>query len=248
MPDSVADDGWVRVAPASRILEDSAVAVQAGDRPVCLVRTRQRLYAVLDECSHGAVPLSDGEVAAGTIECWLHGSRFDLATGRPLTPPATRPVPTFPGPRRRRRRLRLRQRRRTRGVGPVTQPDDGGAIDLSALADELLAEAAAQHSQRAARTLPHPVDGLRHTVIALSEGAQLHEHNSPPGPAVLLVLLGHAHLVAGDQSTSLHALQHAPIPPRRHSLHADSDTVVLLTVAAASAYTHPSPPATSETG
>lgn len=96
MPDSVADKGWVRVAPASRILEDSAIAVRAGDRPVCLVRTRQKLSAVLDECSHGEVPLSDGEVMDGTIECWLHGSRFDLTTGRPLTPPATRPVPAFP--------------------------------------------------------------------------------------------------------------------------------------------------------
>ena len=35
------------------------------------------------------------EVADGSIECWLHGSRFDLATGRVLSPPATRPVAVF---------------------------------------------------------------------------------------------------------------------------------------------------------
>ena len=30
------------------------------------------------------------------MECWLHGSRFDLRTGEPLGPPAVRPVPVYP--------------------------------------------------------------------------------------------------------------------------------------------------------
>ena len=29
------------------------------------------------------------------IECWKHGSSFSLATGEPLTLPATRPVPVY---------------------------------------------------------------------------------------------------------------------------------------------------------
>ena len=31
-----------------------------------------------------------------TIECWLHGSRFDLRTGKPTGLPATAPIATFP--------------------------------------------------------------------------------------------------------------------------------------------------------
>ena len=31
-----------------------------------------------------------------TIECWMHGSRFDLRTGKPTGPPATEPVSVFP--------------------------------------------------------------------------------------------------------------------------------------------------------
>lgn len=54
------------------------------------------LHAISDVCSHGAVSLSDGEVEGATIECWLHGSRFDLRTGKPLSPPAVRPVPVYP--------------------------------------------------------------------------------------------------------------------------------------------------------
>jgi len=54
------------------------------------------LHAISDICSHGQVSLSDGEVDGRTIECWLHGSTFDLRTGAPLSLPAVRPVPVYP--------------------------------------------------------------------------------------------------------------------------------------------------------
>jgi quercetin dioxygenase-like cupin family protein len=103
-------------------------------------------------------------------------------------------------------------------------------VDLHELAEDLLGRARAGHADRAARTLPHPVDGLRHTVIALAAGAALDEHESP-GSATVLVLRGRARLVAGDEVIELVANQISPIPDRRHSLHADEDTVVLLSVA-----------------
>lgn len=103
-------------------------------------------------------------------------------------------------------------------------------VDLEQLADELLDRARDEKSGRAGRTLPHPVDGLRQTVMALTAGASLDEHESP-GSASLLVLRGRARLEAGGEVTSLAAQQIAPIPDRRHSLHADEDAVVLLSVA-----------------
>ena len=42
------------------------------------------------------IALSEGEVDGCTLECWLHGSRFDLRTGKPVNLPATEPVQTFP--------------------------------------------------------------------------------------------------------------------------------------------------------
>ena len=103
-------------------------------------------------------------------------------------------------------------------------------VDLHALAGELLAKATSENSGRAGRTLPHPVDGLRQTVIALRAGAELGEHESP-GPASLLVIRGRVRLVAGEESVELGGHQISPIPDRRHSLHADEDSVVLLSVA-----------------
>ncbi|WP_409468025.1 non-heme iron oxygenase ferredoxin subunit [Streptomyces sp. HC307] len=64
--------------------------------PVSLVLTEQQVFAIHDVCSHSAVSLSEGEVDGCTVECWLHASRFDLRTGHPLDPPATRPVPVYP--------------------------------------------------------------------------------------------------------------------------------------------------------
>jgi len=52
--------------------------------------------AIGDVCTHGQVSLSEGEVDGTSIECWLHGSTFDLKTGQPESLPAIRPVPTYP--------------------------------------------------------------------------------------------------------------------------------------------------------
>jgi 3-phenylpropionate/trans-cinnamate dioxygenase ferredoxin subunit len=39
--------------------------------------------------------LSEGDVEDGAIECWGHGSQFDLRSGEPLSLPAFEPVPVF---------------------------------------------------------------------------------------------------------------------------------------------------------
>lgn len=66
-------------------------------KPVAVVRLGDDVYAVGDTCSHADLSLSDGEVfpEEKTIECWKHGSRFDLVTGEALTLPATMPIPVF---------------------------------------------------------------------------------------------------------------------------------------------------------
>ncbi len=73
-----------------------ALAVVVEGLPVAVVRDSQGgVHALRDVCSHADVALSEGEVDGCTLECWLHGSRFDLRTGEPSGPPATRPVPVY---------------------------------------------------------------------------------------------------------------------------------------------------------
>ncbi len=65
--------------------------------PICLAHTDDgSIYAVDDTCTHANVSLSEGELDGCDIECWLHGSRFDLRTGEPDCLPATVPVATYP--------------------------------------------------------------------------------------------------------------------------------------------------------
>ncbi|MBT8227359.1 MAG: non-heme iron oxygenase ferredoxin subunit [Dactylosporangium sp.] len=72
-------------------------AVDVDGVAVALVRTAEGdLHAVSDQCSHARVPLSEGEVDGCALECWLHGSRFDLRTGQPHNLPATTPVRVYP--------------------------------------------------------------------------------------------------------------------------------------------------------
>jgi 3-phenylpropionate/trans-cinnamate dioxygenase ferredoxin component len=88
--------GFVRACALTDVPTDEALAVTIGAYEVAVARDGEEVFAIQDQCSHAAVALSEGEVADCTVECWLHGSRFDLRTGKPIGPPATEPVATFP--------------------------------------------------------------------------------------------------------------------------------------------------------
>ena len=75
--------GAIQVIIAGEMIAD--VRDEAGD-----------VHAISDMCTHATVPLSEGEVDDCTIECWLHGSRFDLRTGEPTGLPAITPVDVYP--------------------------------------------------------------------------------------------------------------------------------------------------------
>lgn len=82
--------------PLDDVPVGSVHSVELGGVAVALARTPEGVFAIEDRCSHQDVPLSEGEVVDCTLECWLHGSAFDLRTGEPLGPPAVTPVRTFP--------------------------------------------------------------------------------------------------------------------------------------------------------
>ncbi len=107
--------------------------------------------------------------------------------------------------------------------------EDLEPVELAAVAEGLLAEArSAGGSGRAARTLVHGA-GFRATAIALCAGRELAEHASPPA-ATLLVIEGEVVLRGTGRHWRLSAGQLLPIPPERHSVLAETDAVVLLTV------------------
>ncbi|MBP2330041.1 3-phenylpropionate/trans-cinnamate dioxygenase ferredoxin subunit [Kibdelosporangium banguiense] len=85
----------IRACALSDLDDKKPLAVEVGDVAVVLVREGDEVHALRDECSHASLSLSEGEVTRKGIECWLHGSCFDLRTGQPSSPPATEPVDVY---------------------------------------------------------------------------------------------------------------------------------------------------------
>jgi 3-phenylpropionate/trans-cinnamate dioxygenase ferredoxin subunit len=75
-----------RLFPAEDLTEGRPVAVEVEGRPLFLVRSGDSIHALDDLCPHSGSRLHPGRVRAGVVACPLHGGRFDLATGRCLTP------------------------------------------------------------------------------------------------------------------------------------------------------------------
>lgn len=106
---------------------------------------------------------------------------------------------------------------------------DAHVVTLATKAEPLLEQARNHRSRRASETLVGgPV--MRATLIALAEGSELGEHDAPPA-ATLLAVTGHVTLKGAARQWPLGPGELVAIPQERHSLTAETDAVVLLTVA-----------------
>jgi nitrite reductase/ring-hydroxylating ferredoxin subunit len=103
-------DNWHATAHESDIPEGQAIAFRFSGHNLLLVRSDGGVFAIDERCSHADQELGCGIIRNGWIACPAHGTRFDLATGEPLNPPASKPVATYP--------LRIRD-----GIVEVRLPD-----------------------------------------------------------------------------------------------------------------------------
>ncbi len=89
---------FVTVADVSELPAGATLAVVVDGREIGLFNCAGSIYATADICSHAFAELHEGELDSDdcTIECPLHGARFDLASGRPLSLPATEPIAVYP--------------------------------------------------------------------------------------------------------------------------------------------------------
>ena len=87
---------WVRVADVGAVAVGTLKAANAAGQPIVLANVDGDVYALEDQCSHEAFPLSDGELDGEDVICNHHGARFDACTGRNRGLPAVRPVKSYP--------------------------------------------------------------------------------------------------------------------------------------------------------
>ena len=67
---------FVRVCAVAEVAPESAIAIEVDGIELAIVHSAGRFYAIADECSHAAIPLSEGDVGDG------EGSEEDRAPGR----------------------------------------------------------------------------------------------------------------------------------------------------------------------
>lgn len=103
-------------------------------------------------------------------------------------------------------------------------------ISLTALAREHLETARAATSGRSAHTVYGGHEhSLRQTLLALTAGNGLDDHESP-GEATVQVLQGRVRLTNAEAGWEGSAGDHLVVPRTRHALAALEDSVILLTV------------------
>ncbi len=62
---------------------------------ILLAFANDRVYAVDDMCTHEDASLSKGSLHGDCVKCPLHGSRFELLTGKALDDPAEENLQTY---------------------------------------------------------------------------------------------------------------------------------------------------------
>ena len=86
----------MRICSLDDLKPGKALRIKVGENAIALIRTPSGAVKALDDkCSHGEISLSEGFVDEDTIECWAHGAKFSLETGKPLSLPAYEPVATY---------------------------------------------------------------------------------------------------------------------------------------------------------
>jgi 3-phenylpropionate/trans-cinnamate dioxygenase ferredoxin subunit len=86
---------WIRITDTASLPEGRGIRVEAGPHRIALFRVGAEIHAIGDRCSHAEASLAEGELFDVEIECPRHGAAFDLHTGRPVSLPATNPVPVY---------------------------------------------------------------------------------------------------------------------------------------------------------
>jgi 3-phenylpropionate/trans-cinnamate dioxygenase ferredoxin subunit len=92
------NEAWVRVCATTELLPGEHKVAWDGDTPIVVFNYDGDYYALEDRCSHEDFELSAGlfDADEATVECALHGAKFDVRDGRVLCAPAYLPVPKFP--------------------------------------------------------------------------------------------------------------------------------------------------------
>jgi 3-phenylpropionate/trans-cinnamate dioxygenase ferredoxin subunit len=87
---------WVVAATVGEIDLEDVKLFDFGAETYAIYRTKSGYYASDGFCTHEMAHLADGFVIGEVIECPLHQGRFDVRTGKALSPPVSEDLRTYP--------------------------------------------------------------------------------------------------------------------------------------------------------
>ena len=82
------ESGYVRAAGKSEIARGKMKKVTVDLKEVLIVNINGYYYAVGSECTHFGGDLSEGVLENNIVTCPNHKARFDVTTGKVVSPPA----------------------------------------------------------------------------------------------------------------------------------------------------------------
>jgi 3-phenylpropionate/trans-cinnamate dioxygenase ferredoxin subunit len=87
---------WIDVGAVDELEAGGVMLVDVDGTEVAVFNIDGEFYALADICTHDGGTLADGTVEGYEIECPRHGARFDIRTGKVMTPPAYEDVTVYP--------------------------------------------------------------------------------------------------------------------------------------------------------
>ena len=87
---------FVRVCSAAEVPPGGMRRFELGGRAIAIYHVGEDFRATAAVCTHEHAYLTEGRLEGVLVSCPLHGSRFDITTGRVLGPPAYKRLATFP--------------------------------------------------------------------------------------------------------------------------------------------------------
>jgi nitrite reductase/ring-hydroxylating ferredoxin subunit len=95
----VHSSSWIDVFDASALTEGKPSRAAVEGLTVLVVQSAGEYFAIGNQCTHQGAGLDRGVIkmagSVKTVTCPAHGSMFNLETGKPMRPPATKPVPVY---------------------------------------------------------------------------------------------------------------------------------------------------------
>lgn len=86
---------FTSVAATADLKPGQMARFRVRDTWVLVVNLDGEYFAIADTCTHEDASLYKGVLTGNCIRCPLHGSRFDIRTGRPLEEPAEEPLAVY---------------------------------------------------------------------------------------------------------------------------------------------------------